>query len=126
MTGVLQRIDPVHWRPLRWRQLGSLRVVDAAPDAASRNPLHVIGVDEPQASFGGDHDSVEYINFGYFQYMLKGADLRACTAQHRGSAGCGLVGDSRIVSHAGPPLPLAMRQSAHLRPAGPGERTTPR
>src|SRR5271165_2502366 len=122
MARVLQRIYVVHRRPFRWRQLGRLRVVQAAPDVAPRDPLHVIGVNEAQASFSGDHDPVEYIDFGYFQYMLKGADLRARTAQHRGPADCRLIGNSDLVSHTG--TRLATRKPGHLGPAGPEEPIT--
>ena len=46
-------------------KLAGLRVVQAAPDVAPRDLLHIIGVDEAQASLGGDHDPVEYIELGH-------------------------------------------------------------
>jgi hypothetical protein len=71
---------------------------------ARRDLLHVIGIDEPQAVPGRDHDPVEDIDFRHFQHMLKGADLRARASQDRGPAHCRLIGDWHLVSHAGPRL----------------------
>jgi hypothetical protein len=74
---VLQRIDAVHRRSVGWRQLAGLRVVKAAPDLGTRDPLDVIGIDEPQASLGSDDDPVEHIDCGYLKDVLEGPDLRA-------------------------------------------------
>jgi len=105
-----QRIDPVHRRPGRRRQPAGLLVIDGAPDITQGDLLNHIRVDEAQAISGGDDDPVEYIEFGYFQHVLEAADRRASAAQHRRSADCRLIRDSRIVSHAGI---LSGHQAAH-------------
>jgi hypothetical protein len=50
VPGVGQRIDVIHRRSLRRRQLGRLRVVEAAADVGARDLLHIISVDEAQPS----------------------------------------------------------------------------
>jgi len=111
---VRQRIDMIDRASLRWRQLGCLRVVQAAPDVPARDSLHIISVDEAEASLRSDHDSVEDVEFRHFQHVLKSADLRARAAQHRRPAGRRLneIGMSSVM----PGSCLTTRQRGHLGP----------
>jgi len=70
-----------------------------APDLAPGDHADLIGVDEPQAVLGGDHDPVEEVEVGHLKHMLEGADLGAGTAQHRCAEHRRLVGNRRLVGH---------------------------
>src|SRR5262249_8956905 len=105
VADLVQRADPVYggavgrWQPVR------LRVVEAAPDVADRDQLDPVGVDEPQAPVGGDHDPVEEVQPGYFEHVFERADLPARPGQHRRSRHGGPVGNSRIGLHTAPSPP---------------------
>src|SRR5215470_19206282 len=65
VADLVQRAHPVHGGAVGRRQLGRLRVVEAAPDVTDRDQLDLIRVDEPQAPVRGHHDPVEEVAAWY-------------------------------------------------------------
>jgi len=117
VSGVLQRIDVVD-RRAAWRgKIRGLRFIEVSHHPSPGYAGHVIGIYEPQAVVGGDHDPVEEVEIRYFEYVLEMPDDRADgTKDWRVEYGC-LIGNCdfvRILGHSRTRLSISCNFATNL------------